>query len=71
MLPLPVAEPELWAQPPDASSRQWDFATESLRELRHGSRRSGLKTLRSGVSRRGRSQAASVMKQQQLSLELG
>ena len=33
VLPLYVAEPELWAQP-DASARQWDFVAESLQELR-------------------------------------
>ena len=32
VLPLYIAEPELWAQP-DASARQWDFAAESLTEL--------------------------------------
>ncbi len=32
VLPLYIAEPELWAQP-DASARQWDFAAESLQEL--------------------------------------
>ena len=33
VLPLYVAEPELWAQP-DASGRQWDFIAECLTELR-------------------------------------
>jgi deoxyribodipyrimidine photo-lyase len=33
VLPLYIAEPELWAQP-DASARQWAFAAESLAELR-------------------------------------
>ncbi|QJE73605.1 deoxyribodipyrimidine photo-lyase [Aerophototrophica crusticola] len=33
VLPLYVAEPELWAQP-DASARQWGFAAEGLAELR-------------------------------------
>lgn len=33
VLPLYVAEPELWAQD-DASGRQWQFVAESLRELR-------------------------------------
>lgn len=33
VLPLYVAEPQLWAQP-DASARQWDFIAESLRDLR-------------------------------------
>ncbi len=33
VLPLYIAEPGLWSQP-DASSRQWAFVTESLRELR-------------------------------------
>ncbi len=33
VLPLYVAEPQLWAQP-DASARQWEFLAESLRELR-------------------------------------
>jgi deoxyribodipyrimidine photo-lyase len=32
VLPLYIAEPELWAQP-DASARQWEFAAESLHEL--------------------------------------
>ncbi len=32
VLPLYIAEPDLWAQP-DASARQWDFAAESLAEL--------------------------------------
>ncbi|MFM2098554.1 MAG: hypothetical protein RLZZ366_93 [Pseudomonadota bacterium] len=32
VMPLYIAEPELWAQP-DASARQWDFAAESLAEL--------------------------------------
>jgi deoxyribodipyrimidine photo-lyase len=32
VLPLYIAEPELWAQP-DASTRQWAFAAESLTEL--------------------------------------
>jgi deoxyribodipyrimidine photo-lyase len=32
VLPLYIAEPELWAQP-DASARQWEFAAESLQEL--------------------------------------
>jgi deoxyribodipyrimidine photo-lyase len=32
VLPLYIAEPELWAQP-DASARQWEFAAESLAEL--------------------------------------
>ncbi len=33
VLPLYIVEPELWAQP-DASARQWDFAAESLADLR-------------------------------------
>ena len=33
VLPLYVAEPQLWAQP-DASARQWAFIAESLSELR-------------------------------------
>jgi len=33
VLPLYVAEPELWAQP-DASARQWAFIRESLADLR-------------------------------------
>ncbi|WP_216904154.1 cryptochrome/deoxyribodipyrimidine photo-lyase family protein [Synechococcus sp. CCY 9618] len=33
VLPLFVAEPELWRQP-DASSRQWSFCREGLEELR-------------------------------------
>ncbi|MFM9851962.1 MAG: FAD-binding domain-containing protein [Sphingomonadaceae bacterium] len=33
VLPLYIAEPELWAQP-DVSARQWEFAAESLAELR-------------------------------------
>jgi len=33
VLPLFIAEPELWAQP-DASARQWRFVAESLEELR-------------------------------------
>ena len=33
VLPLYIAEPELW-QRPDASARQWAFARESLVELR-------------------------------------
>ncbi len=32
VLPLYIAEPELWAQP-DVSARQWDFAAECLAEL--------------------------------------
>lgn len=32
VLPLYIAEPELWSQP-DASARQWDFVSESLLEL--------------------------------------
>lgn len=32
VLPLYIAEPELWAQP-DASARQWAFVAESLHEL--------------------------------------
>jgi deoxyribodipyrimidine photo-lyase len=32
VLPLYIAEPELWAQP-DASARQWDFARECLHKL--------------------------------------
>jgi deoxyribodipyrimidine photo-lyase len=32
VLPLYVVEPELWQQP-DASARQWDFATECLEDL--------------------------------------
>jgi deoxyribodipyrimidine photo-lyase len=32
VLPLYIAEPELWALP-DASARQWEFAAESLAEL--------------------------------------
>lgn len=32
VLPLYIAEPQLWAQP-DASARQWAFAAESLAEL--------------------------------------
>ncbi len=32
VLPLYIAEPQLWAQP-DASARQWAFAAESLKEL--------------------------------------
>jgi deoxyribodipyrimidine photo-lyase len=32
VLPLYIAEPELWTQP-DASARQWAFAAESLAEL--------------------------------------
>jgi deoxyribodipyrimidine photo-lyase len=32
VLPLYIAEPDLWAQP-DASARQWDFAAECLAEL--------------------------------------
>jgi deoxyribodipyrimidine photo-lyase len=32
VLPLYIAEPELWAQP-DVSARQWAFAAESLAEL--------------------------------------
>ena len=33
VLPLYVAEPDLWARP-DASARQWDFCAESLATLR-------------------------------------
>ena len=33
VLPLYIAEPELWAGP-DASERQWAFVAESLVELR-------------------------------------
>jgi deoxyribodipyrimidine photo-lyase len=32
VLPLYIAEPELWTQP-DESARQWEFAAESLHEL--------------------------------------
>ena len=32
VLPLYIVEPELWAQP-DASARQWAFASECLRDL--------------------------------------
>jgi deoxyribodipyrimidine photo-lyase len=32
VLPIYIAEPELWAQP-DASGRQWEFAAECLSEL--------------------------------------
>lgn len=32
VLPLYIAEPQLWAQP-DASARQWEFAAECLHEL--------------------------------------
>jgi len=32
VLPLYIVEPGLWAQP-DASTRQWDFAAECLKEL--------------------------------------
>lgn len=32
VLPLYIAEPQLWAQP-DASARQWEFAVECLHEL--------------------------------------
>jgi deoxyribodipyrimidine photo-lyase len=35
VLPLYIAEPDLWAQP-DASARQWHFAAESLGELQAG-----------------------------------
>jgi deoxyribodipyrimidine photo-lyase len=35
VLPLYIAEPELWALP-DASARQWAFAAESLTELQAG-----------------------------------
>jgi deoxyribodipyrimidine photo-lyase len=35
VLPLYIAEPELWAQP-DASARQWVFAAQSLTELQAG-----------------------------------
>lgn len=35
VLPVYIAEPELWAQP-DASGRQWDFVAESLESLRAG-----------------------------------
>jgi deoxyribodipyrimidine photo-lyase len=35
VLPLYIAEPELWAQP-DASARQWAFAAECLAELQEG-----------------------------------
>ncbi len=34
VLPLYIAEPELWAQP-DASARQWEFAAECLAELQN------------------------------------
>lgn len=33
VIPLYIAEPEMWAHP-DAAGRQWDFVAESLRELR-------------------------------------
>ena len=35
VLPLYVAEPELWRQP-DASDRQWQFCREALLDLREG-----------------------------------
>lgn len=35
VLPLYIAEPELWRQP-DASGRQWEFVRDSLVELRSG-----------------------------------
>lgn len=34
VLPLHIVEPELWRQP-DMSSRQWNFVSECLTELRH------------------------------------
>ena len=34
VLPLYIAEPGYWSEP-DVSARQWDFAAESLAELRH------------------------------------
>ena len=34
ILPLYIAEPELWAQP-DAAARHWDFIAESLADLRN------------------------------------
>jgi deoxyribodipyrimidine photo-lyase len=40
VLPLYVAEPQLWAQP-DASARQWQFVAESLQELRQQLQRRG------------------------------
>ncbi len=40
VLPLYIAEPELWAQP-DASGRQWDFCAESLATLRRDLARLG------------------------------
>jgi len=40
VLPLYVAEPDLWAQP-DHSARQWGFVAESLRELREDLARLG------------------------------
>lgn len=40
VLPLYVAEPDLWAQP-DASARQWDFCAEGLATLRRDLARLG------------------------------
>ncbi len=40
VLPVYIAEPELWAQP-DASARQWAFAAESLGELQEALARLG------------------------------
>ncbi|MEL6585540.1 MAG: FAD-binding domain-containing protein [Pseudomonadota bacterium] len=40
VIPLYIAEPEMWAQP-DASARQWDFVSECLTELREDLRALG------------------------------
>lgn len=40
VLPLYIAEPDLWAQP-DASARQWAFVEESLRDLQKALARLG------------------------------
>ena len=57
VLPLYIAESDLWAQG-DASARQWEFAAESLSELQKalaalGRTRFGPMAMRSGWRRKG------------------
>ncbi len=74
--PLPLLDHQQAAR--EAREKVWAVRqgeafrrTADAIQQRHGSRRSGLKTPRSGVSRRRRSQSSSGGEQQQLSLELG
>jgi deoxyribodipyrimidine photo-lyase len=61
------AREKVWAV---RGSEAFRRTADAIQE-RHGSRRSGLKTPRNGVSRRRRSQDSGSANQQQLSLELG